>query len=395
MPMKWYFALNEEGTNTDAGLLARLAVVSAQRHTDLKPHLLYRGQRNRLTDWMRDRGVTVLDVLPQFEPAMQRAFAAGWYPRGMSGHWQRTEICNIEAEDPFVLYTDIDVVFLRRIDLSRVRPTLMACAPDTDPHEQRHFNTGVMLMNVASMRAEYPRLRAAIEAMFADPSNGIFTDLSVYNQLYAGQQDRLDPTLNWKPYWALNPDISIFHFHGPKLDAVRRLFDGTWSWNDGYGRFAGDLITRYLDNYLHYFRVMLDYAEPGDPLRDVLAGLLRDAPEAGPRLLAERDRHQPERQGVPSQAAQPAPEPAAQPKPRQAERNTIAWMAEGPNAWRRSDGQALVVQDRPGVWLASLRQPRPGWPDPMFLTDAQRRIRSFPSDVDARRACDEASHPTP
>jgi len=127
--LKWYFAINETGTRTGAGHLARLAVTSARRFTNLDPHLLYYGRRNGFTAWMEEQGVNIIDTKPGFEPAMARAMDAGWYPRTLSGHWLRTEICNIETSAPFVLYTDVDVMFMKSIDLSAVEPRYFACAP--------------------------------------------------------------------------------------------------------------------------------------------------------------------------------------------------------------------------------------------------------------------------
>jgi hypothetical protein len=29
---------------------------------------------------------------------------------------------------------------------------------------------------------------------------------------------------NWRPYWGINPDVAILHFHGPKpLDSLVRI----------------------------------------------------------------------------------------------------------------------------------------------------------------------------
>ena len=47
--MKWYFGLNEGGTRLDLGDLAKLAVTSARRFTNLRPHMLYHGNRNAFT----------------------------------------------------------------------------------------------------------------------------------------------------------------------------------------------------------------------------------------------------------------------------------------------------------------------------------------------------------
>jgi len=390
--MKWYFAINEEGVSTDIGHLARLAVISAQKNTTLKPHLLYRGNRNRFTAWMEDRGVTVIDTVPQFEPVLRWAINAGWYPRELTGHWLRTEICHIERHDDFVLYTDIDVLFLREIELGGMRPRFFACAPEVLINDRGYFNSGVMLMNIPALRDDYPRLRAAIEQRFVEGERVPFHDQDVYNRVYAGQWDFLDPIYNWKPYWAVNPNAAIFHFHGPKIDTIRAMIDGKWAWSDdsGYGRQAGEMIATMLPNYLAYLEVMRDLLPQGDRFRQQLEDVLRDAPAAVPRLRAEWERHRGDAEDPslrPPPVVAPAPpwvvtipsqlSGAAQP----------GWQPDGARAWVREDRRAFVFEDA-GAWIAALRHPAAGRPDPEFLTDAVRRIRHFPTAVAAQEACD-------
>lgn len=391
--MKWYFGINEEGVASDAGHLARLAVISARKNTDLEPYLLYRGKRSRFTAWMEDQGVTVIDTLPRFEPVLQQAIAAGWYPREMTGHWMRTEICHIEQRDEFVLYTDIDVLFLRAIDLRGLRPRFFACAPERLINDRGYFNSGVMLMNVPALRDDYPRLLAAIEQRFRDGPLVPFHDQDIYNVAYAGQWDFLDPIYNWKPYWAANPHAAIFHFHGPKIDTIRAMIDGNWTWsNDGsYGSLAGEMIANWLPNYLLYLEVMRDLLEPGDRFRQQLEGVLRDAPAAIPRLRAAWDRHRPGAAALPgapsAQRMAPAPSRVAATDPPLATSDPTEWRSEGAQAWVRGDRRAFVFQDG-ATWVAALRHPEPGQADPAFLTDAARRIRQFPTAREAWEACD-------
>ena len=369
--MKWYFAINEAGTGTDVGHLAKLAVISAARFTDLTPNLLYYGARNAFTSWMEAHGVNVIDVRPSYEAAIKGAIAARWYPAQLTGHWLRTEICNIEQSDPFVLYTDIDVVFLRPVDLSSLRPRYFACAPEFEQNNWSYFNSGVMLMNVTALRNDYPRLRAHIERAFLDPANGPFNDQPVYNKLYAGMWDRLDPNYNWKPYWPQNAEAVIFHFHGPKFDTIRDLIDGKWNWDSKYGTAAGAMVVGHFHEYLKYFRIMRALLEAGEPLGDMIDGILRDGPPAMPRLREIRDHYSPH------------VTPPAKPVP---------WEAQGPAAWRRTDGQALVFDDASGrgtSWHAALRGDAADLIDPTVLTDTRGRMRLFASADAARAACED------
>ena len=68
----------------------------------------------------------------------------------------------LEEDDPFVLYTDFDVVFLRDVPLPPRPPRYIACAPEFRPDGWHYFNSGVMVMNVANMRRGFPEfLRSA------------------------------------------------------------------------------------------------------------------------------------------------------------------------------------------------------------------------------------------
>jgi hypothetical protein len=69
-----------------------------------------------------------------------------------------------------------------------------------------------------------------------------------------------------------------------------------------------------------------------------------------------------------------------------------AWVPRGQDAQERAGGLGLIFRDRsrPGEhWLAALRGTAVAEIDPAFLLDEFDRIRDFPSDADARAACDE------
>jgi hypothetical protein len=70
-----------------------------------------------------------------------------------------------------------------------------------------------------------------------------------------------------------------------------------------------------------------------------------------------------------------------------------AWVSRGQDAQERAGGFGLVFRDRsrPGEhWLAALRGAALTATDPAFLLDEFDRIRDFPTDAEARAACDTA-----
>jgi hypothetical protein len=69
------------------------------------------------------------------------------------------------------------------------------------------------------------------------------------------------------------------------------------------------------------------------------------------------------------------------------------WLARGQDAQERVGGLGLVFRDRsrPGDhWLAALRGAAAATIDPAFLLDEFDRIHDFPTDAEAREACDAA-----
>jgi hypothetical protein len=113
--------------------------------------------------------------------------------------------------------------------------------------------------------------------------------------------------------------------------------------------------------------------------------LVGDRPVAGPSL---EPRPRPSQPG-PSQPGTSQPE-APVSKPVEA---VAGWLPRGPDALERAGGLGLVFRDRsrPGEhWLAALRGAAADAIDPAFLLDDFDRLRDFPTDAEARAACDAA-----
>lgn len=286
--LKWYFAINEAGAGGEVGWHARLAALSALRRTSLEPTLLYTGRPSTLTDWMTSRGIPVLTIRLPFEQRIADMAARGRYSAALLGHWLRSMICQLQTTDPFVLYTDCDVVFLSDPMLSGLRPACFACGPEFRQDNWNYVNTGVMLINVAALRADFDRFIAyALDSMECRGSG--FTDQTAYNEFYRGMWDRLEPRFNWKPYWGPAENIAILHYHGPKLGAVRAIVDGRWSWESEYGRQLGSLLVGHVDDYAHCVRATLAATNAGDEeIRQDLEALLARLSTFSPDGLGDK-----------------------------------------------------------------------------------------------------------
>jgi hypothetical protein len=128
----------------------------------------------------------------------------------------------MRLDDEYVLYTDVDVMFVSDVAdyLPRVRPTYFAVAPEGVLSDYVEMNTGVMVMNLPRLRECDERFRELIVLNLETFCTQTW-DQAAYRQLFRNEQgeplwDRLDPRFNWKPYWGLRPDVRILHFHGPK-----------------------------------------------------------------------------------------------------------------------------------------------------------------------------------
>ena len=225
--MKWYFAVSAASLQRpehDWPGLLQAAVNSARRNTTLQPHLLYDGEPDVFTDDLARRGVTIIPHRARLYAALSQYAAQHGHDRAWlalaAGAFLRLDIPLIEQTDAVVLYTDADVLFLCEPNFFRGQPPALfgASGELTDRYED--MNSGVMLINVPAMRADHDQLSA-----FATANLNLGLDQEILRAHYRGRYDFLDRSLNWKPYWGLNPAAQIVHFHGPKPVLARRFLD--------------------------------------------------------------------------------------------------------------------------------------------------------------------------
>jgi len=246
--MKWYFCANEEGLFRYESSI-RVAVESAVQRTSLDPHVIYDGGDHPILDWMRARGVTVVRRRTPLEPnILARAEGPGFRHRIALAIYLRFEVPQVEPDEEFCLYSDSDVMFLGDPDVESLRPNALAAAPEFEQHDWSYFNSGVIMMNLATMRRDYQALLARAREMLTGPDP---YDQPVLNDFYRDRWERLPLALNWKPYWGHDPAAQILHFHGPKFQVIRYLLgEGPETlvhdiWRDLFER-APDAYRRYL-----------------------------------------------------------------------------------------------------------------------------------------------------
>lgn len=252
--MKWYTCINEAGLDLYRDHL-RVALGSCRAKTGLDPHIIFDGDPRTLRSALGRTDFTLHPRQSGLLPDILRVpEQPGYKHRIAAGAFLRLEISRVDPEAEFVLYTDCDVMFGADPGLEDLRPAEIAAAPEMDRENWSAFNSGVMLFNMEAARRSYEPLLATARPTLGRPH---FYDQGVYNLFYAGRWERLPLAAHWKPYWGLNPDATILHFHGTKLSAMRRMIDGT-----------GDAVVHAIwremfesnqDAYRHYYRVAQSY----------------------------------------------------------------------------------------------------------------------------------------
>ena len=256
--IKWIFALNDEAI-ANYGDLVRVAVQSASIFDSLIPILLFDGVPGEFTREMEDKSVQVVFARSRFYDAMAAIAEARQSRHWLSaGPFLRLEIPRLARElgwlDPFVFYTDVDVIFQRDPTplLVDLEPRYFACAGENFVNKPLYMNTGAMWMNLEALQRIEPQFeawtRANLEAcldfsfdqgafrVFFNPLHRACWKLGISNSLFYGVNSRLPiPTwqwdvlpdeLNWKPYWEPNPNAAIIHFHGLKPTSRQALERG-------------------------------------------------------------------------------------------------------------------------------------------------------------------------
>lgn len=169
-PLKWIFAYTSMQTDYDE--LLKVAVLSAIENTTLQPVCLFYGPRTAIADWLENHGVIVILHRPAWEAKVYSArqylrahiSASPLYmsPTRIIATFLRVDIPILGFADDYVLYTDIDVLFMKDVKLSDFGPrpeyfTLGVESKGSENlyHGRPYGNAGVMLLNLVNLRRSY------------------------------------------------------------------------------------------------------------------------------------------------------------------------------------------------------------------------------------------------
>jgi lipopolysaccharide biosynthesis glycosyltransferase len=256
--MKWFFGFSKDTDwYNNYVRYIKCAVNSCRATTTLEPYFIYHGKPDQLTIWLENHGVVVLYTKLSFYDFIKAQDNAKLNHNVAVGAYLRTEIPmlmkNNNLTDEYVLYTDCDVMFLKNFDLSNIKPEYFACASEMNIQDNISFNTGVMLMNIKNLHSTFPTFLTFIKS-----DNNILTlpafDQGQYQQFYKGKHTILNPIYNWKPYWGINDDARILHFHGIKVENIEKVLAGDLSHS-----LSHFIYPKNIEPYRHYFNQAINY----------------------------------------------------------------------------------------------------------------------------------------
>jgi len=157
----------------------RVAVLSALERTSLTPVCIFTGPPNGLSDWLQSKGVRIIFHTPAWADRLlevqkgraaelDHARSSPLYasPGSMLATWVRLDLATLGFVDRYVLYADVDVIFLRDVsvlDFGLPLPAYFTMGTEADGgvfelgNGVRVGNAGVMLLHIDGLRRTHDK----------------------------------------------------------------------------------------------------------------------------------------------------------------------------------------------------------------------------------------------
>ena len=258
-PLKWVFTVYLTATsNVEHIRMAKVAILSARKQTLFRlVCVLMIDSQSRSHDvvlsfvsWLQSHDVLVIEHTPVWSRVIHELYESGLFAQNiqysplynntnaMMSTFLRLDIPILGFIDDYVLYTDLDVMFTRHIQIHEFGPDLpMYLAMGTESFvidkvtpqfDANYGNAGVILYHIPNMHYTYDKF---IEWTFSEENKkkGLHYgdygpgDQGAYNSFY---HDHYKATIhqnaffNWRPYFKGAPrdhhPVAIVHWHGPK-----------------------------------------------------------------------------------------------------------------------------------------------------------------------------------
>lgn len=226
--MKCYICLTDSiSIRKDYLDLLKVTLISARKNTSLKLVCLYDGKTDDAAYKLLEEYQVEIILHPiPYKQELMEIYPKEWMNKELGkqidynrifGTFMRMEIPMIEKEEEYVLYTDMDVIFNHDIRLEDLpRPKYLAAAPEfeKDIRKMSMFNAGILLLNINGMKEKYQEFLTMMNKRQRNSIN--LFDQGYLNELCFKDMEILPNEYNWKPYWGINEEAKIIHFHGMK-----------------------------------------------------------------------------------------------------------------------------------------------------------------------------------
>ena len=257
--MKHFFSLYKDPAGQYLNYIDHIKAMvnSAIVNTTLQSYFIYDGEPDDLTNWLEARGVVIVYHKSTLSDLIQSCENKGFSKHTAQGAFLRLDIPiilqKLNNSDDVVLYTDCDVIFLKEVECKSI-PNIFAIAPEFNSNlEHPNYNTGVMFINVAEFTESHHSLMEFI-AQSGDISQFGDYDQGIVNLFYRNKFSLLEWNYNWRPYFGINHDAVIVHYHGLKIKDIAAALK-----NDGHNvPIYNYLFKNNPEAYAYYFQLLND-----------------------------------------------------------------------------------------------------------------------------------------
>ena len=267
--MKCYICLTDSIVNRkDYFNMLKVTLISARKNTSLRLICLYDGKIcDPVYNLLKDFKVEIIIHELPYKKELMEIYSHEWMETELGkdieysrifGTFMRMEIPIIEKEDEYVLYTDMDIIFNDDILLKDLpHPAYLAAAPEFERDTKRmsYFNAGILVMNIQGMRIKYQQFVEMMKKRQRSTS-GLF-DQGYLNELCFKDMEILPIEYNWKPYWGINGNAKLIHFHGMK--PCSNLEEAGFDTRESFFRTIFDNNSQGYAGYIYYFILFFNY----------------------------------------------------------------------------------------------------------------------------------------
>lgn len=238
--MKTFFVINDNSPyHYD---LLKASINSLKINTSLEPYCIYTGATDHpILTWLKNKGVPILNhslsfikniSAMQFEDFKLPSLYRELYQNHKHLHNNNlliTESVRIDLpvilqnhhiNDEYVLYCDVDTLFLSEIDLSVYKPSLIGAVL-----RYKYLNNGVMLFNMPSYTKQYQAFKEfIIEKNFNFEL--FWGSQGAFNEYFIENIAPIPIEYNWHVFWGINSNTKIAHFCGLKPNDYMQIYKG-------------------------------------------------------------------------------------------------------------------------------------------------------------------------